>query len=99
MTDPVPSERLLARLRQEGIIPAATAAAMTNRYRSSSRREAGQWSWYATWTDPADGETARAAGSRRTMGEVLSWPAWQLTTDEAGDISITQGTPPIDSGH
>jgi hypothetical protein len=75
------AETLMIRMRAEGIIPRNAFASM---YRTGTRREPGEWSWFVSW----DG---KMCGSESSMADVLSWEKWNISVME-NDTAITEKT-------
>lgn len=85
------SDRLLARLRAEEVVPTDITVEMQRLNPSRSQRVVGAWSWMAAWRV---GDVYRTAGSQWPMATVLSWPTWTVSVEDWGDIQIDP--PPAD---
>jgi hypothetical protein len=82
------SERLLARLRAEGIVPADADVEMRRMNASRSQRENGSWSWFGQWQE---GVRPRTVGSQFPMSQCLASQAWDVDRNrwrEFSEISI-----------
>jgi hypothetical protein len=80
------SERLLARLVTEGIIPEGVPAQIRRSNASRSQRVAGAWSWFAFW--PEAGRSEVSAGSQYPMADCLKAKAWDVARTEFGDWDL-----------
>jgi hypothetical protein len=77
------SERLLQRLRAEGVeVPDGSTLHRT--FATGSTRRVGAWSWFALAPDGSE----LKLGSQHSMGELLALPVWEITTDRQGDTWI-----------
>ncbi len=75
------SERLLARLRAEGVVPAGAVNVDLHRtHASGSQRVTGAWSWVVTWGDAGQ----FAAGSQWPMAACLRAQRWETSHDQYG---------------
>jgi hypothetical protein len=81
------SERLLKRLREQGIVPAGGEVRVERTDASRSQKEYGAWTWAAYW-----GEGMRqdqCAGSKWTMAQCLSAPRLEVHRHrETGEVSV-----------
>lgn len=81
------SERLLERLRREGIVPAEGAVEIARTDASRSQKEYGAWTWAAYW-----GEGMRqdqCAGSKWTMAVCLAAPRLEVHQHrETREVSV-----------
>ena len=81
------SERLLRRLRAEGIVPAEGDVEIRRTDASRSQKEYGAWTWHAYW-----GESHRqdqSAGSKWTMAVCLAAPRLETHRHrETGEVSV-----------
>jgi hypothetical protein len=84
------SERLLERLRNEGIIPAGQAVGIRRTHASGSMRVSGAWSWYASWGDHRPGQTV---GSQWPMAACLTAAQLESSRNKFGEVSIDPKTP------
>lgn len=73
------SERLLARLRAEGVVPAGAENVEIHRtFASGSQRTQGAWSWFVSWTA---GSVYFSAGSQWSMAACMRARKWDLSTE------------------
>lgn len=79
------SERLLKRLRAEGIVPAGKVVYMRRTNASGSMRVNGAWSWFAEWDES---RTEQTAGSQWSMAECLAAPVLETSRNDFGEVSI-----------
>lgn len=79
------SERLLKRLRAEGVVPGDQEVRIIRTYASGSMRVNGAWSWLAEW---GDRKTSQTAGSQWPMADCLAAPVLNASKNEFGEISV-----------
>jgi G3E family GTPase len=79
------SERLLKRLRAEGVVPLDQEVHMRRANASRSMRTNGAWSWFAEWGTRRTEETV---GSQWSMAQCLKAPRWEVSKNEFGETNI-----------
>lgn len=87
------SERLLARLLEQGIVPTDAKAEIGRTHASRSQAVYGAWSWAAYWNDGA-----RSVGSQYTMAECLRAPGWVVDLNrvrEFGEVTVDPDPRPV----
>lgn len=77
------SDRLLRRLREDGIIPRDAVALIARTNASGSQRVYGAWSWFASWDDGH-----KEVGSQFTMLDCLRAPRLDRSRWEYGQMSL-----------
>lgn len=85
------SERLLTRLRKEGIVPAGKVVYMRRANASGSMRVNGAWSWFAEWDESRPEQTA---GSQWPMADCLAAPYLHASRNSFGEVNIDPYTGP-----
>jgi hypothetical protein len=80
------SQRLLSRLRAEGVVPRDAEAEIDRTFASGSQRTEGAWSWSVRWEE---GGRHREAGSQWPMADCLREQEWEVSDVlSCGDICI-----------
>jgi hypothetical protein len=79
------SEKLLSRLRTEGVVPAGQAVTMQRVNPSRAMRVEGSWSWSASW---GGFSPAESAGSQWSMAACLNAASWEVSRNQFGETSV-----------